>query len=690
MTNVEEENKNIDIEEIDLENLDEKNNSNQQNNSKEMNNIEYENIKEKSLDKNEIGDLKDNTKSKDGNENKEILFNEVTDEKNNEEKTEKAKNEDEKEKDSKSENKEINNKSEINSSQEKRKNQNHDNNNNKSDMELKDNFNDDIEKENKNKDGNMNKNVLSQSYSKIRYKPSEYRSILKNTELAESDKLLLEKYSNYKSNCYKINNNDLSNNLSFIKRLTYNYQTSEEPRTINYISKYKYNTIEANPKQYLNNYYIRNPNNLLEYENENPKTYLERNNLIINDIGKDINFSWDNINYKPNKKIGRNNSERILFNNSPFERNIINSYNSNKNDYSQGYIKSLKGDFPNKNNLQKENEDIKLNFNYSFNISRNPYKNSNLLSNTSLTNYHIPHTQSTIIKNYIPNNSIFDFHRYVNYKNNSSLIPNINKYNRDIYSYDIKSITNNYNQNMNKNDAQFYNNINNNVNVNDNNHNYALNYENKNINNTNNKSIINNNNKSLDKNNNKINKENQNSINKINQSIKSNENPFINKITNSKRFSSNSISIPKYNSKKYKSLLFEEDKKGSFISDNKNSSKFFNNKLFQPYQNYPFQNYLNKNQNYDFITRNKKGGTFRDGTKEIKRKSSPSDFYYNTFHQKYIPKTHIIGRNSKPQFSRTYQIDENKNMNNGNNLFYFSTIRRDLIDKNKRKSFKEF
>ena len=686
MTSVEEENKKISIEEIDLVNLDEKNNSNQQNNSEEINNLGSEGKKEKRIDKNEIEDLKDNTKNKDIKENKEILSYEVTDEKNNEKKTEKEKDEDEK--DNKSENKEIKNKSEINSSQVNIGNQNHDNN--KSDTKLKDSNNGDIENKNKNED--MIKDALSPSYSKISYRPSEYRSILQNIELAESDKLLLEKYTNCKSNSYKINNNDLYNNLSFIKRLTYNDQNSEEPKKVNYLTKYKYNTIEANPKQYLNDNYIRNSKTLLEYGNEKPKTYLERNNLIINDIGKDVNFSWDSLDYKPDKKIGRNNSEKILFNNSPFERDIINSYKSNKNDYNQGYIKSLKGDFSYKNNLKKENEDIKLHFNYLIDISRNPDKTRNLLNDTSLTNYHIPHTQSSIMKKYMPNYGIFDFHRYINYKSNLSSIPNINinKYNKDIYSYDIKSKTINNNQNMNKNDAQYNNNISNNYNMNANNNNYkyVLNYENKNLNNTNTYSIINNNNKSLDKINNKINKENQNSLNQNNQSNKGNKNPFINKISNSKRISSNSLSIPKYNSKKYKSLLFDDDKKGSFVSDNKNSSQFFNNKLFQPNQNYPFQNNLNKNQNYDFITRNKKGGNFRANTKEIKKNSAPSDFYYNTLHRGYIPKTHYIGRNNKPQFSRTYQIDENKDMNNRKNLFYFSTIRRDLIDKNKRKSFK--
>ena len=641
MTSVEEENKKIDIDEIDLVNLDEKNNSNQQNNSEEMNNIETENKKEKSIE-----DINENK------EKKEILSNE-NDEKNNEK--EKAKDEDEDGKDYKSVNKEIKNKSEIKSSQVNSGNQNHDNNN-KSDKELKNDVNIDIEKESKNKNEKMLKDALSPSYSKISYRPSEFRSILQNTELSESDKLLLEKYTNYKRNSFKIKNNDLSNNLSFIKRLTYNYQNSEEPKTLNCLSKYKNNTIEANPRQYLNNNYIRNSKTLLEYENEKPKTYLERNNLIINDIGKDFNFPWDNIDYKPDKKIGRNNSEKILFTNSLFERDITNSYKLNKNAYNQDYIKNLKGDFSNKNDLNKGNEDFKLNFNYSYNISRNPDKNSNLLNKTSLINYHIPHTQSSIMKKYMPNYSIFDFHRY------------------------------NYNQNMNNNDAQY----NNNCKMNDNNSNYkcVLNYENKNLNNTNTNYIINNKNKSLDKNIIKINQENQNSTNKINQSIKGNENPFINKITNSKRFSSNS-SIPKYNSKKYKSLLFNDDKKGSFISNNKNTAKNFNNKLFQPYQNYSFQNNLNKNPKYDLIIRNKKGGAFRDDKKEIKKNSSPSDFYYNTLHHGYNPKTQYIGRNSKPQFSKTYQIDENKELNNRKNLFYFSSIRRDLIDKNKRKSFKK-
>jgi hypothetical protein len=220
MTSVEEENKNIDIDEIDLVNLDEKKNSNQQNKSEEMNNIESENKKEKSIE-----DINENK------EKKEILSNE-NDEKNNEK--EKTKDEDEDGKDNKCINKKIKNKSEIKSSQVNSGNQNHDNNN-KSDKELKNDVINDIEKENKNKNENENllKDALSPSYSKISYRPSEFRSILQNTELSESDKLLLEKYTNYKRNSFKIKNNDLSNNLSFIKRLTYNYQNSEEPKTLN-------------------------------------------------------------------------------------------------------------------------------------------------------------------------------------------------------------------------------------------------------------------------------------------------------------------------------------------------------------------------------------------------------------------------------------------------------------------------
>ena len=682
MTSVEEENKKIDIEEIDLENLDEKNNSNQQNNSEDMNKIESKSKKEKSLDKNEIWDLKDNTKSKENNENKEILSNEGTDEKNNENKEEKGK--DENEKDNKSENKEIKNKSEINGSQINSGNLSEDNNNKK----LKDGDNGDIE--NKNKNENKLKDVLSPSYSKISYRPSEYKSILKNIELTESDKLLIEKYSNHKSNSYKMNNNDLCNNLSFIKRLTYNYQTSEEPRIVNYLSKNKYNTIEAIQNQNLNNNYISNLKNLLKNENEKTKIYLKRNNLKINDIGKDINFSWDNIFYKPDNKIEKYNSEKILFTNSQIGKDITYSYKSDENDSNQGHINNLKGDYSSKSNLKKEDGDFNLNFNYSYNISRKQDKNRNLLNNTSLSYYHIPHTQSSIMANYMPNYSIFDLNRYINYKSNSSSIPNknINKYNNVFYSYDIQSINNNYNQNMNKNDIQ-YNNNNYNANTNYNNYKRKLhfNYENTNLNSTNANSIINNKDKNMDINNNINNKENQNNINIRNQSVKDNEKPFIKKVTNPKRFPSNSLSIPKYNSKKYKSLLFDDDKKGSFILDNKNSEKYANNKLFQPY--YPFQKNLNKNQNYDFTIKNKKGGDFRDDRKEIKKNSSPFDAYYNSLFKEHIPKTQNIGRNNKLQFSRTYQINDNRDMNNRKYLFYFSTIRNDLIDKNKKKSFKE-
>ena len=690
MTSVKEENKQVDIDEIDSENTNKINNSNLENNSKEINNQESENKSEKSFDKNEITDLKDNAKIQDDNENKEILSNEKTDEKNLEKKTEKEKDENEDEKDNKSENKEIKNKSEIKSLQVNNGNQSYDNNN--SNMELKDENDNYIKKDKKYRNENMIKEVLSPSYSNISYRPSEYRSILQNTELTESDRLLIEKYSNYKNNNYNLNNNDLCVNIDFSKKLTYNYQNYEEPKTINYLSKYQYNTIEVTPKQYLKNNYISNSKSPLENENEKPKTYLERNNLIINNIGKDVNFSWDNIIDKPYKKIGKNNSEKILFTNSPFQIDITNSYKPNKNGENLDYIRSLKGDYSNKRNLNKENEDFNLNINYSYNISRNSdknQKNQNLLNNTSLANYHIPHTQSSIIKKYIPNYSIFDFHRYNNYKSNSSSIPNINKYSKDIYGYDLQNITNNYNQNMYSNTSQ-YNNYSINANANNNNKS-ILNYESKNVNNANDDSLINNNKKSLE------------NSNKSSQSIERNEKPLIKKVNNSKKLLSNSLSIPKYNSKKYKSLLFDEDKKESFILDNKNVEQYYNHNkyfnksdiqnnlghyenrrdLFHPHHCYPK---LNQNKN-DFIINRKKGGAFRADTKMVIIKSSPSDFYYSTMHKEYIPKTQNIGRKSKTQFSRTYQIDENKDMNNKKNLLYFSTIRRDLIDKNKRRKF---
>ena len=611
MTSVVDENHQLDIEEINLENSEE-NNMNQQNNSE---------IKK------EIGGLKDNIKSKNDNENKEKLSNKVIEEKNKENKTDNKK--DEEEEDNKIENKEIKNKSEINSSQVISGNQSYDNNNNniKSNTELKDEDGDDAEKKSKNKNENIDKDILSPSYSNISYRPSEYRSILQNTELTESDKLLIEKYSNYKTNNINNNNNDLCDYLGFTKKLAHNYQTLEEPKSINYLSKYKYNSIEATPKQYLKNNFLSKTKSILKNENEKPKTYLERNNLVINDIGKDVNFSWDNPNDKDDKKIERKNLEKIIFNNSQNEKDISNSYKSNKNDDNQDFIKNLKEDYSNKRNLNKEDKDFNLNINYWYNIPRNLDKTLNLLNKTSLANYHIPHTQSSIIKKYIPNYSIFDFHRYNNYKSNSSSISSINK-----YSNVIQNIANNSNQNIN-NDSQYNNNNNKyNLNVNNNNYKSILNYENKNINNKNTSSMINISYKSLDNANNIINKENQNNINKINQSIKSNEKSFN---TNSKSIPSNSLFIPKNNSKKYKSLLYDAEK-----NSNKNKDKSV---LLQPYQYYPFQTIVQDNinqslnQNEDLIIRHRKGGAFRDNIKEVIINSSPSDFYYNTLHQEYKP-----------------------------------------------------
>ena len=679
MASVEDDNNQIDLDEIDLKSLEKNSDLNLQNNSEEMYNIESE-----SKDENLY--LKDNIEKKNDNENKEILFNEVIDEKYKENKEENIK--DEVEEDNKRENNEVKNKSDI----KKSINQSFDYNDNKNNIEIKNEDDDQAEKNYKYKISNMIKDNLSPSNSNASYRPSEYRSILKNTILTESDKLLIEKYTNYNINHYKINNNDLYYNLGFTKRLPHNYQTLDEPKTVNYLSKYKYNSIEGIPKQSFKNNYIHNSISLLENENEKPKHYVIGNKLIINDIEKDTNFSLNKLDNKDDKKIEKNNLEKIIFTNSQIEKDKNNSNKSDKNDDIQDFNKSLKGDYSNKRNLNKEDEDFNLNINYSYNIPRNSDMNQNLLCKTSLSNYHIPHTQSSIIKKYTSNYSIFDFHRYNNYKSNSSLISNINKYSNNIQNIDNQNIDN---QNIN-NDSQY------------NNFKSILNYENKNINNKYTNFMVNKNDKSLDNTNNIINKENQNNIN---QSIKWNEKSFINKINNSKCIPSKTLFIPNNNTKRFKSLLFDTEKKSSFISEHKNNSyadksDIQNNlgqnyykkrtELLQPYQYYPFQTIIQDNlnqnqiQNDDLIIKHRKGGAFRDNIKEVIINISPSDFYYNTLHQEYIPKIKNIGRKIKPQFSNDNKENQDsyKALNNNKCLFNFSTIRRDLINKNKSKKFK--
>ena len=106
------------------------------------------------------------------------------------------------------------------------------------------------------------------------------------------------------------------------------------------------------------------------------------------------------------------------------------------------------------------------------------------------------------------------------------------------------------------------------------------------------------------------------------------------------------------------------------------------NKLIEPYQ---YQTFLldELNSNESLIVKNKKGGNIQNNKKEIIINYSPTDIYYNTVHEEYIPKTQNIPVKNKPSLSKTYQIESKDYFNNKNNLVSYSFIMTDLINKNK-------
>jgi len=373
----------------------------------------------------------------------------------------------------------------------------------------------------------INNNLLNHSNNHYSYKPSEYKSLLINNQLSENDKLLLEKYNNINYNNYKFDNKNINNHLDNINKFSYNYQIFDNPKSssISYINK---NNI--NDKKYL-----LNPNEYI-----NTKTYLERNNLKVNDIAKDKNINlYDN----------EINDEKI-YKNKPYPMKKSYSY--------QSFIKNNNPIYSsNDNNINNNNNNFNLN--YSYNISKlYPTQTLNIAQNTTLENYHIPHTQSSLRKKSNYEYSPFNFQRHRtnnNYNNISSFLSNDNN---------------------------------------------------------------------------------------------TNTNHYLNKI----------------NSNQYR--LYSSDIK--------------NNNILNYYQNQTlFKNNININE--DIIRKNKYKGAKKDDLNEILISSSPTDYYYNTLHKEFVPKTQNIPIQFKSFL--TYEIDSKNDYKSKNNMINHSKIMSDLINRNK-------
>ena len=92
------------------------------------------------------------------------------------------------------------------------------------------------------------------------------------------------------------------------------------------------------------------------------------------------------------------------------------------------------------------------------------------------------------------------------------------------------------------------------------------------------------------------------------------------------------------------------------------------------------QTILNNNKNINI--QNKKDDKIKNKT-EIIINRSPSDIYYNTLHEEYLPKKEENQFSSSQRIYRTYEIDTSKYDDNKSSLFGHSLIFNDLMAKNR-------
>ena len=111
-----------------------------------------------------------------------------------------------------------------------------------------------------------------------------------------------------------------------------------------------------------------------------------------------------------------------------------------------------------------------------------------------------------------------------------------------------------------------------------------------------------------------------------------------------------------------------------------------NNKKPQaiPKNNENFNNLSNNNYNNNMsnYNQNKRDDGIMKKTEVIINRS-PSDIYYNTLHEDYLPKKEENQFNYNPRIYRTYEIDTSKYDDNKSSLLGHSLIFNDLMAKNR-------
>jgi len=312
------------------------------------------------------------------------------------------------------------------------------------------NINNDIQIEDSNNINNNMNDINTENKSQIKkdninnnyrynYQPSKYNSLLDKKELGPDDRKILEKYNN---------------NYDYKSRLTYDY-FNNYPCYNNYQSsnKYKYNSLCDYPTR--NNYLLNN-----DYSKP---TYLERNNLGIQDYAKDVpsykknnyqrplNFTYtyclqtskDKYDYGLKKDYPDN-----LLQNTKLE-NYYNPNSTSKYQY-QRYFKneSLENDKKNENNIANSNLSNENNININTNINREAENQlskseSNNINNSNDNNIaeEKPKVkeETYINNNYIPQNIPKSGLYHYNTTSNKNYINNIN----NNYSQNIKEDMNN-------------------------------------------------------------------------------------------------------------------------------------------------------------------------------------------------------------------------------------------------------
>ena len=480
-----------------------------------------------------------------------------------------------------------------------------------------------------NQNNNLNNDLLYSFSNNNKNNSSNFH----RRELSDSEKLLIEKYTN-------TNYRDNFNNFNDIENYSCNCNNNETPlinQNFNNDNIYNYNSNYLGNNLNTNKDYIDHQDYFLENNNIYP---IQATNQIYNNNYNDLSFpsnqDLNNINiYNYNNKYRnmkhfntmKNTLANKYFNNSFSMQSQINYDNNNNSQFST---------FKNINNFYRRNSEIASNniFNNNFDDSI-PTKNNllsktqNVLNNFKLDNYHDNdnnnnNKQFLFKKNYSSNN-IFDKRDKYNltkdvHNNNSNIIIN-NSQISDYISYE---------KNINKNKTPI-----------------RINFDNIKLEKKYNSSFT--------------------PSNKRKQKISLRKEISDNSIK--KNISDKSTQTPNYINTKNKSIKTYKYK--------------INNQIIKPYKYISGSSVskINNKNASNKMNRNEENSKMD----KIKRKYSSTT--YKNSNGKYKSKIKTIPKEINTYYYRTYQIESNKKSKRKINLFNYSSILTNLINKNSKSFF---